>query len=475
MEKKNKVILMYPNFNWAESMSRTKWYAHPYNIGLLASMLEDKYDVSILDAGMDNLSKEDFAKKIRDTRPDVLGVSLGTNEYMNSGLIAAKIAKENSPETKIIVGGVGVTSNSEPFLKDSNVDGAVIGEGEYVVREFCDFLNGEGPFPKQGVLYKKDNQLIGKGRVDFIRDLDALPLPAYHLVDFMKYATTMQRESVDRPRGMPYARIITSRGCPFSCCFCEVGSISGKKMRFRSLEKIAEEIELLIKDYGIKAISFDDDNLTVDKKRAKDLFKMMIDRKYNLNWNDPATAIFTLDDEMLDLMKESGCQYLGVAIENGNQRVLKDIIHKPVNLEDVKKTMKKIKERGIDVSTNFIVGFPGETWEEIRQTFRYAEELNPDYCKFFIATPLPNTELYRIAKEKNILRKDFKFDKHLWTDGQIDTPEFRHQDLKILRAYEWDRINFSSSGKFKKIAQMMDVSEDRLNEIRKETLKIANP
>lgn len=470
-----KVTLMYPNFNWVDSPNRTKWYAHPYNIGLLASMLEDKYEVNILDASMDNLSKENFAKIIQDTKPDVLGISLSTNEYMDTGLIAAEIAKKNNPETKTIVGGVGVTSNSEPLLKNPNIDGAVIGEGEYVFREFCDFLNGNGSFPKNGFLYKKENQLIGSGRVDFIQNLDALPLPAYHLVDFMKYATTIQRESVDRPRGTPYARIITSRGCPFHCCFCEVGSISGKKVRFRSLEKISEEIEWLIKDYGIKALSFDDDNLTVNKKRAKDLFKLMIDRKYNLNWNDPATAIFTLDDEMLDLMKESGCTYLGVAIENGNQRVLRDIIHKPVDLKMVKETVKKIKARGIDVAANFIVGFPGETWEEIRETFRYAEELDPDYCRFFIATPLPNTELYRIAKEQKILRDDFDFNKHNWTDGQINTPEFRHQDLKMLRAYEWDRINFPNQKKFKKIAQMFDVSDERLNEIRKDTLKNANP
>jgi radical SAM superfamily enzyme YgiQ (UPF0313 family) len=116
----------------------------------------------------------------------------------------------------------------------------------------------------------------------------------------------------------------------------------------------------------------------------------MISREYNLKWNDPATAIFTLDDEMLDLMKESGCQYLGVAIESGNKRVLKEIVHKPVDLEEAKKTVRKIKERGIDVAANFIIGFPGETWEEIRDTLRFAEELNPDYVRIFIATPLPS-------------------------------------------------------------------------------------
>ncbi len=475
MEKKDKVMLMYPNFDWTDSMARTKWHIHPYNLGLLASMIRDEYDVSIIDAGMENFSKDEFAKMIRETKPNVLGISICTNEYINSGLIAAEVAKENNPETKIFAGGVGVTTNPNSLMKSNYIDGVIIGEGEHVFKGLCDFLRKDGSFPDKGALYKKDNRIIGSEKFDFLQDLDSLPLPAYDLVDFMGYATTIQRESVDRPRKMPYARTITSRGCPYNCCFCEVASISGRKVRFRSLEKVTEEIEWLIKNYGIKALSFDDDNLTVNKDRAKKLFKTMIERKYDLKWNNPSTAIFTLDDEMLDLMKESGCSFLGTAIESGVQRVLTDIIHKPLNLEDVKGTMKKIKERGIDVSSNFIVGFPGETWEEIRQTFRYAEELDPDYCKFFIATPLPNTELSRIAKEKNIFKNDFDFNKHLWTDGQIDTSEFRHQDLKILRAYEWDRINFSSENKRKKIAQMMDISEDRLNEIRKETLKIANP
>ena len=150
-------------------------------------------------------------------------------------------------------------------------------------------------------------------------------------------------------------------------------------------------------------------------------------------------------------------------------------LKKPLDLEHVKQIIKLIKKYDIDLAANFIIGFPGETWEEIRQTIKFAEEIDIDYIKLFIATPCPNTELYRIAKEKNYLRDGFSFKQHLWTDGWIDTPEFRHQDLKILRAYEWDRINFSKPEKKKKIAAMMGITEERLDEIRKDTLRRANP
>lgn len=476
MKKRNSVTLMYPNFNWTSSMERTKWHTHPYNLGLLASMIRDKYDVSIIDAEMEGLSAEDFSRKIRALSPNILGISINTNEYTQAGLIAAEIAQKTIPNLNTVIGGVSATSNPLPIIRDSHVDFVVVGEGEYVFGELCNFLTQGGNFPQKGVWYKNNGKIVDRGRVDFIKDLDALPFPAYDLVDFMKYATTVQRESVDRPREMPYARIITSRGCSFNCCFCEVGSISGKKVRFRSLENVTKEIEWLIEDYGVRSISFDDDNLTVNRERTENLFQMMIERKYGLKWNNPATAIFTLDDKMLDLMKESGCTYLGVAIESGVERVLKEVIHKPVNLRKVQETIKKIKAREIDVSANFIVGFPGETWGEIRQTFRYAEDIGADYCKFFIATPLPNTELYEMARREGYLKRGFDFNTHLWTNGWIKGgKEFRPQDLRILRAYEWDRINFSSPEKIKKIAQMMGITEERLNEIRKATLKIANP
>lgn len=137
--------------------------------------------------------------------------------------------------------------------------------------------------------------------------------------------------------------------------------------------------------------------------------------------------------------------------------------------------MQQIKKAGIDLVVNFVIGFPGETWSEIRQTLDFAEEIDVDYVKIFVATPFPNTELFRMASEGGYLREDFDPNKHLWTDGWIETLEFRPQDLRILRAYEWDRINFTDSKKRKNIARMMDITEERLNEIRKETLKRANP
>lgn len=465
---------MYPNFKWIDKWeNRTMWQLHPYNLCLLSAMIEQKYDVKIVDANIDNLAKEEFIELIKAEKPDIICVSVLTNEYSESGLIAAKIAKEINPNIKLIFGGVAARSDPEPIIKCQYIDFVIFGEGEYVLKELCDHFNGDTELPKKGILYKKEDKIINLGRADFIKNLDEIPFPSYHKVDFMKYATKIQRESVDRPRDIPYAHILTSRGCPFNCCFCQVGTISGKIPRCRSPENIIAEIEGLIKDYGIKALILDDDNLLINRDRAKKIFELMIKKDFKLKWIAIALAAYKLDEELIDLMKLSGCQYVDIAIESGVERVLKDIIHKPVNLEYAKRMSHKIKEVGIDLAANFVIGFPGETWDEIRQTIKFAEELDADYTKIFIATPFPNTELYRLAKEKGYLKNDYG--KAVWAEGYIETEEFRPQDLKILRAYEWDRLNFSNPKKKKKIAKMMDISESRLNEIRKETLKEISP
>lgn len=470
-----KVMLMYPNLRWLECMERTLWILHPYNVGLLAAMLEDKYEVKFVDCTVDNLSQEEFSKIIETEKPDILGISVLTSEYGKAGALAAKIAKDVDKNIKTVFGGVHATSIPAFVIDNPSVDYVVVGEGEYVFRKLCDYLAGEGNMPDAGIVYKKDGKVINAGRAPFIEDLDKLPYPAYHLVNFEKYSNRIMREDVGMPRAMPYASTITSRGCPYGCTFCEVETIFGKKPRLRSVENILGEIEYLIRNYGIKCIIFQDDNLIMNKERAKNLFRAMIEKKYNLKWNMPAISLFNLDEELIDLMKESGCQYVSAAAESGCQRVLDELIKKPLKVEHSRKMIQKLKDVGIDLSVNFCIGFPGETWDEIRQTLKFADDIDVDYVKIFIATPLPNTELYRIAKEKGFLVENFHFDQHLWTDGWIKTPDFRPQDLRILRAFEWDRINFSNPEKKKKILKMMDISEERLDEIRKETLKIANP
>jgi anaerobic magnesium-protoporphyrin IX monomethyl ester cyclase len=465
MRKVNKVVLAIPNLRWHKS-AFTLWVSHPYNLCLLSAMIQDEYDVAIIDANIDNLSMDEFVAIIQRENPDVVGISILTNEYSEAGHIAMKLVKEMNSDIVTVMGGVYATTTHSDIIKDQNVDYVVVGEGEYVFRELLGFLNGRNDLPQRGITYRQDGKPVVGQRAAFIQELDALPIPAYEKVDYLRYANTIGRFSVDGPRELPYARMFTSRGCPVGCVFCQVEIISGKSFRARSPESVLNEMNWLKDTYGIKAVIFDDDNFFINRKRAKAIFDEMVRQRLSLKWNGIAVPVFLLDEELLEIMKESGCQFIDLALESGVQRVLKEIIHKPVKLDRAVKVIEKARALGIDVSTNFVIGFPGETWEEIRRTLQFAEMIDADYVKIFIANPLPGTKLEAMALEGGYLVGDSSVN---WQYGKIKTDEFTPQDLAILRAYEWDRINFSHRERKKKIAAMMGITEEELDQIRRET------
>ena len=172
-------------------------------------------------------------------------------------------------------------------------------------------------------------------------------------------------------------------------------------------------------------------------------------------------------------MRASGCDYIDVAIESGTERVTREVVLKPIDFAHAKKTIAYAQKKGIYVAANFIVGFPTETWEEIRETLAFAEELNVDYAKIFNAIPLRNTELYDLAQmtDSIIMDTTSKDAKQVWTVGGVmKSDEWTSDDLTVLRAYEWDRINFTDPKKLKRTADRMQISVEELNVIRKKTL-----
>jgi len=233
---------------------------------------------------------------------------------------------------------------------------------------------------------------------------------------------------------------------------------------------VLNEIEHLKQKYKIKSLIFDDDNMLYDRDRAMQIFKGMIDWGLYMPWVMIATAAFKLDQDLLVAMKESGCEYIDVAIESGTQRILKKIINKPLDLEYAKWMIDISKGIGIYVSANFVIGFPTETWQEIRNTIRYAEYINADYTKIFSVIPLRHTRLWDICKKGGYFKKGFDPKKTKWSTGQIETDEFTPDALTILRAFEWDRINFSSDEKAEKTRRMMGVTDSELKKIRKDTI-----
>lgn len=469
-ERGKKVLLVIPNLRWKRSMDNILWHYIPYGLCMIAAVIEKDYDVKIVDAHADDLTEEAFLHVIRQEKPDVVGISVLMDYFGKTAHTAARIVKQAGQNIITVIGGVYATTNIEKAMEDANFDYLIAGEGEYAFRDLllAIFSGGGVARPElEGIYYWDNTRLVGTGRAKPIEDLDSLPFPAYHLLNYDKYTKCVSRNSVDRPYHLPYARILTSRGCPFQCCFCQVGKISGRGFRARSAENVLREIDWLIDTYHVRSIIFDDDNFFTDRKRAKKIMEGLVGR--NIEWKMIATAAFLLDDELIELMKKSGCRYMDIAVESGSYRILREVIHKPINFDQVKRVVAKAKQEGIYVAANFIVGFPTETWDEIRETLKFAEEIDVDYAKIFNAVPLPNTELFELATRMNCLASAYDPENIDWKTGMIETDEFSVGDLTILRAYEWDRINFTDPRKRKKTMEMMNITEEELNQIRKNT------
>lgn len=469
--KLKKIMLASSNDRWFDNRH---WHTFPYTLGILTAVLNNNYEVKVLDAGFENLSFNDVKERVGEYEPDIFGLTCMSMEYLRQFKKMTSLVKEASPNTKIVVGGVYPTLLTEKVMQDKNIDYAVLGEGEYRFPKLIECLeSGNDVNQIEGLAFRSGRDIKINKVKSYIQDLDTIPFPNYDNLDFKSYANTVNKFAFfSYPRRLPYANTITSRGCPFNCIFCSSKSINGSKIRYRSSNSVLKEVDELVDKYEVKEIVFMDDNFFLDKKRLKKIFDGLIKRKYDLEWKTANAAVYALDDEILEHMRESGGYQLSLAIESGSIEGLKRL-NKPISVfHKVKPLVKKARSLDFDIAGLFIIGIPGETWEDIRQTFRFAEELNLDYASFNIATPLPKTKLYEIVREQKLIPEGFDFnnlDFRGFEKASITTKEFTPKELQIVRAYEWDRINFSSPEKISKIARMNGFTLNEIDEWRKST------
>jgi radical SAM superfamily enzyme YgiQ (UPF0313 family) len=310
---------------------------------------------------------------------------------------------------------------------------------------------------------------------EHIGDVEEMVKPDYSMTELDKYIGD-DRNNISNflsEGKTKQASILTSYGCPYNCLFCATRTISGRKVAYRKADDVLEEMDFLIKEKGVKTLVFMDDCMLADKDRATYIFKQMIQREYNVDLRIGTVAAWHLDWDILQLMKKAGCTRFGISIESGCERVLHEIIHKPLKLDIIPGIVKMCRELDILMTANFVIGFPGETWDEIRESLRFAEEMDFDLINIHIATVLPKTELYKLAKDTGSIPNDFTFfDDNInfgFGKGNIMTDEFTPQELEVLRAYEWDRINFATPEKRTRALRCMEITEEQLKEHRKQT------
>ena len=467
-----KVILFIPNSRW---FGKRQWLMVHQAALILTAILKGEFDFAILDANGRNLSEEKCRLELERFGPDIVLVSALSVEYHRHYHAAAHLARTACPQSLIIMGGVYPTVLLEEAGKDTNIDYFFMGHAEQRINEFLQIImtgDKDRIHRFDGIAYRNGcGELNVNPVTSYIGDVGKLVQPDYSLTDLTPY---LRQETLDyqyNSKGKS-GYIITSYGCPYNCCFCATRTISGRRVTMRPVEDVMEEIDYLVQTYNITELSFQDDCLLLDRRRINAILNGLIERNYGLTWKAVTVCAWHLERELLELMKKSGCTQVTISVESGCQRVLREIIHKPLKLEIIPDVVRNCKEVGINLGANFVIGFPGETWDEIRQTFHFAKSQDFDVTHFHIATPLPKTDLYKIAKDNNMLAPNFSFtDESFFGFGNafIATEEFTPTELLVLRAYEWDRINFSSPEKTAKVVEMYHTSSERLREHRKQT------
>ena len=394
----------------------------PFGLALLASLVREKnYSVSILDCNALQLGLDKVKDNLPELPPRFVGLTAAT-VLAGNALAIAKIVKSKYPETKVIMGGVHATLLPEEVLSNSAVDFVVMGEGEY---SSLDLISGFDPQNIKGVGFKREGRIVINPPREIMPDINSFPMLAYDLLPMDRYYSASGSYKRKPSFGM-----ITSRGCPGRCTFCK-GNILGETIRFRSAEKIIEEIEFLQKNYNIKDITFYDDTFTSSKQRVNDFCDLLFERKINLSWCC-FSRVDTVNLAILKKMKKAGCYQIMYGVESADPQILANI-KKRITLEKVEETVAATKEAGIEIRLAFMLGNPGETEETIKKTIKYAIYLDPDLVSFNITTPYPGTEMFEWAEKNNYLIHK------KWSEYDLSQPVMELPSIskdKVLKYYK---------------------------------------
>ncbi len=400
-----KVLLLHPPYPkddiFRKSMKRVGAVLPPLGLAYLASMLEkESHEVKIIDgpalAAVEDYGFEELANDLRNFKPKVVGISAAYSqiEYVRNSL---SLIKAIVPECITVLGGSLATSMPEILNEFKNLDYGVYGEAEFTFAEILKKIESNKALENTEGLIWREGSEVKFLKPKIIMNIDDIPMPARHLLRMEIY-----RPSPANYRRLPATTIMTSRGCPYQCIFCSK-SVEGGVFRAHSAKRVVDEIESLVKDYRIKDIQIFDDTFTCIQKRTEEICKGIIERNLDIRWNC-MTRADNIDLELLKLMKKAGCYEVGFGIESGSERILK-FIDKGLTKEQIRKGVEEAKEAGLDIRGLFMIGFPTETKEEILETIEFAKELDVDVAQFMVATPLPGTKMWEIAKEKGVVNE----------------------------------------------------------------------
>jgi len=451
----SRVLLLFPP-------SRTHYAVPPLGLGYLATALRRRgFTVEILDAVRERLSPAEVERRIAAAPPAMVGIQTFSYDVPAVRDLTDRIRRV-APAVPIVIGGAHPSGSPETVLDDiPSTNFAVQGEGEEALPLLAGRLLPGEPIALEevpGLIYRTAAG-VRRNPPRVVDDLDTLGFPAWDLMDPRQYRGAPQGVFVQAP---PVAPISTSRGCPYLCGYCAGSTISGRRLRYRSIPHVLGEIDLLVRDFGVREVHIVDDNATAVRERIFALCAGLALRRHPVRLAFPnGVRLDTLDAEILGELRRAGCHSLIVGIESGSDRVLR-LMQKGLTTAAIRKGVELIRGAGIHAAGFFILGYPGETPEEARETIRFARSLNLTAAHFSNFLPLPGTAAtQRLRAEGRLGELDWSSLFYARTPYQPDG--FRPGELKRLQRrayltfYLRPQVLWGLRGSVRSIAQMLAI------------------
>ena len=416
-----------------DSVSRTD-IAPPLNLLYIAAVMRNSGVEPILfDMNLITVSSPETAEKERlaavkvrltESRPDIIGISCLTTSHFPFMHQSAAMARRLFPNAIIILGGVHATLFAKEILENCpEFNYIVLGEGEEQTAELCKaFINGNVKDLShiQSLGWRDPSgKVIVNPRINYITELDLLPMPAWDMIDFSLYYLDHSNWYNPKKHNIKISiPILSTRSCPYACNFCSAHKTMGRGFRKRSPSNVVDEIEYHIDKYAHNYFGFADDNLTLDKRHALDVFNEITKRGLDIQFESfNGYNLASLDAEVVDAMAQAGCIYAILPIEHGSDRMRNQIIGKKLPREKIFEVMNLYRKHRIQTRAMFIMGFPEDTSETLQETLTMIEALSPDMADVFTLIPFPGTKIFSQSIRDNLFIRQVDENK-LW-DGSL--------------------------------------------------------
>lgn len=375
-------------------------------------MLEQQgYQVEVVDPFAERLSYKQYIDKILASAPDVLGLSATSDAYFTTVKVCQTI-KRLKPDTTIILGGPHPTLLGETILESlPQSDIIVRGEGEQAI---CNIMQriAAGRRDFSGIVnttWRDGDRIIRNPETELVSDLDSLPFPAFHLVNYENYDLTYTFKGQGTFKAV---NIISSRGCPFNCAFCSNSNIWGNKVRYRSLENVIEEMKLRISQLGVNFFQFQDDAFNLSPQRLRRFCDLLEEEKLDIGFSCGIRAD-NADLDLLGRMKEVGLKHTYFSVEHINDHIRQDCLGKALSREKINTAIEALEQLDIGYSIAFMVSLPDEGPEEMKENLRFMSSFRPKHpeseTNLNLTRIYPGTRLEKEALKRNVLRPGFSW------------------------------------------------------------------